>query len=193
MNPFTTIDFFYLACAVIGAVMFIVRAVMGAFAGDAGDFDGDVGAHDLAGDAALHDPGVGQPFHWFSLQGLTGFFIMFGLVGLALSRAGWPVMGSALAGLLAGGGTMLVVAYLLYSMQRLQADGNLRIMNAVGKEGTVYLTISEAGQGQVSLVVQGSLRQFDAVCAAGVVIPTGAKVRVVRVVSARVLEVERIE
>ena len=65
--------------------------------------------------------------------------------------------------------------------------------NTVRKEGIVYLTIPENGTGQISVVVQGGLRQFDAVSSAGQRIPTGEKIRVVRVVSSRILVVEPID
>jgi len=76
-------------------------------------------------------------------------------------------------------------------MQRLKSDGTLRMENAIGKEGRVYLTIPENGSGKVSIVIQGGLRELEAVSAGKERIPTGENVRVVRVVSNRVLVVER--
>ncbi len=193
LGNFNPVDYFYLFSAVVGGLLFLIRLGFSFLGGDAGDFDGDTGDMDSGldhSDAAHHgDPG----FKLFSLQGITGFFIMFGLVGLALSRAGGVVFWTALGGLLAGGVTMVVIALIFQSVQRLQSEGTLRIENAIGKEGTVYLTIPETGAGQVSVVVQGSLRQFEASSASHVRIPTGAKVRVVSIVSNRELLVEPLE
>lgn len=194
LSSFTTVDYFFLFCAVVGGLLFLVRLGFGLFGGDAGDFDGDAGqglehpAGDLSGD---HPGDAG--FKLFSIQGITGFFIMFGLVGLALSRAGSQVFWSAAGGVLAGSVTMLLIAWIFYSMQRLQSDGTLRISNAIGKDGIVYLTIPENGTGQISLVVQGRLHQFDAVSSDGRRIQTGDKVHVVRVVSSSVLVVEPLD
>ena len=189
MSDLRPIEYFYLISAIIGGLMFLIRLVFG-FAG--GGDGGDSGPADLAGDdGGVHDAGDG--FRIFSLQGITGFFMMFGLVGLALSRAGVSDWLTALGGMAAGAVTMVIIAGIFYGMRRMQSEGTLRIDNAVGKEGAVYLTIPEHGSGQVSVVVQGGLRQFEAVSAGGVRIPTGERVRVVRVVSAHILEVERLD
>lgn len=191
-NDFNPVDYFYLLCAVVGGLLFLARVGFGLLGGETGSFDGDMGEFNPGidhPDAGHHgDPG----FHLFSLQGITGFFIMFGLVGLAISRGGGEVFWSGLSGLVAGGATMVVIAWIFQSAQRLQSEGTLRIQNAVGKEGTVYLTIPEHGTGQVSVVVQGGLRQFDAISDEGGRIPTGEKVRVKRIFSGNVLVVERI-
>jgi len=88
---------------------------------------------------------------------------------------------------------MVVVARIVMEMQKLQSSGTMQMSNAIGQEGRVYLTIPEKGSGKVSIVIQGGLRELEAVSAAGERIPTGETVRVVRVVSNRVLVVERVE
>ena len=69
----------------------------------AGDVDtdmvGEVAHLDSADAHHVGDPG----FQLFSLQGITGFFIMFGLVGLALSRGGGQIVWTASAGSLPAG------------------------------------------------------------------------------------------
>jgi hypothetical protein len=191
------IEVFYLICTVVGGVLFILRAIL--FALGAGDGHADMDVHgdismdgdfDLNGDVDhIAEPGL----RLVSLQGITGFFLMFGLVGLAMSRGGihevWTVFGGAAAGLV----TMVVVALVVMEMQKLQSSGTMQMSNAIGQEGRVYLTIPERGSGKVSIVIQGGLRELEAVSAAGERIPTGETVRVVRVVSNRVLVVERVE
>ena len=192
MSNFSSVDYFYLVCAVIGGLLFLLRLGLSFFGGDGGNVDTDMVsevAHMDSTDAHhIGDPG----FQLFSLQGITGFFIMFGLVGLALSRGGGQIVWTAVGGIAAGGVTMVVIAGIVYYIQRLQSEGTLRMENTVGKEGIVYLTIPENGTGQISVVVQGGLRQFDAVSSAGQRIATGEKIRVVRVVSSSILVVEPI-
>jgi membrane protein implicated in regulation of membrane protease activity len=118
---------------------------------------------------------------------------MFGLIGLAMARGGIGDIWTILGGIGAGFITMLIVAWVVTSMQRLQSDGTLRMENAIGKEGKVYLTIPEGGTGKVSIAVQGSLQEFEAVSADKSAIPTGTAVRVTRLAGSRVLVVERIE
>lgn len=191
------IEIFYLTCAVVGGVLFILRAILFALGGAGAeaemDVSGDVsldGDFDLNGDVDhIAEPGL----RLVSLQGITGFFLMFGLVGLAMSRGGirevWTVFGGAAAGML----TMLAVARVVLEMQKLQSSGTMQMSNAVGKEGRVYLTIPAEGSGKVSIVIQGGLRELEAVSASKERIPTGETVRVVRVVSNRVLVVEQVE
>lgn len=41
-------------------------------------------------------------------------------------------------------------------------EGTINIRNAIGSEGSVYLAIPKNGTGQVQVIVQGSLKTFDA-------------------------------
>ena len=110
MGNFSSVDYFYLVCAIIGSLLFLLRLGLSFFGGEAGNVDTDMVsevAHLDSADAHhIGDPG----FQLFSLQGITGFFIMFGLVGLALSRAGGQIVWTAVGGIAAGGVTMVVIA-----------------------------------------------------------------------------------
>ena len=185
------IEFFYLICIVVGGLLFLIRAILFAIGGGDSDVDVNTDADiDLNGTVDhVAEPGM----RLISMQGITGFFLMLGLVGMAMSRGGireiWTILGGAAAGFI----TMLVVARVMVSMQRLQTDGTMRMEDAIGKEGKVYLTIPAGGTGKVSIVIQGGLREFEATSAVKERIPTGETVRVVRLVSNRILVVERVE
>jgi hypothetical protein len=62
----------------------------------------------------------------------------------------------------------------------------------VGQEGSVYLTIPEKDVGKVQLTVQGRLSVMDARATDGAALPTGTRVKVVRVVDGNILEVAAI-
>jgi membrane protein implicated in regulation of membrane protease activity len=116
---------------------------------------------------------------------------MFGLVGLALLSADqspWLATGAAIV---AGLFTLWLVGIIFRTMRRMQSDGTMQIATAVGQEGTVYLTIPDNGTGQVQVSVQGGLKIFNAVSAGNQRIPTGDRIRVVKVVSGTMLMVER--
>ncbi len=191
MPVWSSIDTFFLTCAAVGGGLFLVRLLLFLLGG--GDHDGSVDVpHDI--DGGLHDAqaDTNSSFRFISLQGLAGFFTMFGLVGLTLTRsaaqAGWSLLAALAAGLI----TLWIISKIFSTARSLQADGTLVISNAIDHEGTVYLTIPADGTGQVQVSVQGGLRMFDAASASHERIPTGESVRVVKVVSDKILVVEKI-
>jgi membrane protein implicated in regulation of membrane protease activity len=130
-------------------------------------------------------------FRIFTLQGLLGFFMMFGLIGLALTQQiglgdFWSLLGALAAGIL----TMWLVSRLFIGVGRLQESGNIDYRNAVGAEGVVYLTIPPQDTGKIQVVIQGGLRICEAASRSQDPIKTGTQVRVVDVVNENVLVVE---
>jgi hypothetical protein len=226
----TSLEVFYLICAIVGGVLFVLRAIMffvaGGFDAEFGsDLDGAhaVDLHDAVGmdlhggidlnmdgipDAGLHDVGMADlhdahamdaahsntdvSFKFISLQGLTAFFMMFGLAGLALSKSGQPDFVTVLGGIIAGAFTVWVISRIFIGAQRLQSEGTLNMQNAIGLSGTVYLSIPAGDIGKVNLVLQGALKEFNAVAADQQPIKTGEHVRVVGLTTGEVLVVEKI-
>jgi membrane protein implicated in regulation of membrane protease activity len=185
LNSLTSIEQFYLACAVLGGVLFVVRTVL-MLIGHTGDFAADLHTGDMHGDADAS-------FKFLSLQSLTAFFMMFGLVALTLSRQTkvsevWAIVG----GLAAGALTIWIINRIFIGMKSLQSDGTLKIENAIGQEGSVYLNIPAGKSGQVRVAAQGQLRIFDAVSDSKEQISTGDRIRVKGVSSGNVLVVEKI-
>ena len=189
MFNLSSVETFYALSAILGGVLFLIRSVLSIIGGDlGGDHDIDLAIHDvnldsvMDGDLSDHSSAhIGEAnFQLFSIHGITGFFLIFGLIGLSLSKAGVHELLTALGGLIAGGITMLAVALVYWFMRRLQSDGTMRMTSLVGQNGSVYLTIPENGTGQVNVVIQGGLKQFDAVSVNKERISTGEKIRVVQ-------------
>jgi membrane protein implicated in regulation of membrane protease activity len=185
MESLTAMETFYAACALFGGALFLARTVM-MFLGHSGDVETDFHAGEAHGDA---DVG----FKLLSLHGLTAFFMMFGLVALALSKQNhvaelWAVAGGVAGGLL----TVWLIGKIFIGMKSLQSDGTMRVENAVGQEGSVYLTIRPGKTGQVSVPVQGQLRIFDASTEESAELKTGERVKVVRVAGGSVLVVAKV-
>lgn len=175
---------FFFACAVLGGATFLVRTALLFLGGDAGGGDMDSGD--------IHHGDADVSFKLLSFQGLTAFFMMFGLVGLALSRqTKLPEPTSFAGGVVAGGITVWIIGKIFVGMKRLQADGTLVMQNAVGQEGTVYLTIKPGGTGKVQIVIQGRLQVFDAVAESPDPLATGQRIRVKSVASGSILVVEK--
>lgn len=193
MAGLTWIEIIYWASTIIGGTLFILRVIMMFLGGSVGDDALDT-ALDTGGDVSAGESADADlSFQLISIQGLTSFFMMFGLVGLALLKAGLPILITVLGGILAGLATVAITGLVFSQMKRLQTDGTIRIQNTIGSEGNVYLTIPKNGTGQVQIIAQGSLKIFDAVSSNKSVIATGEKVHVVGVTGGNTLIVEKLK
>lgn len=170
---FQGLDLFFLICAVVGAILVFSKIVLQFLGGDA-----DMSI-ETEGELAHSDSDMG--FQILSVHGLSSFFMMFGLVGLALHKqdqvgSALSMAGAVMAGMLA----VWLIRALFRGAAGLQSSGTLDTSAAVGCTGTVYLTIPQAGTGRVSLNFNNHLREFDAVSGDGADLPTGTPVRVVQ-------------
>jgi len=179
MASFTGIQTVFVYCALIGGALFLVRLVL-AFLGmgdHAIDHHGDVDHADS--DAA---------FKLLSFQGLMAFLLMFGLFGLSASRSSHLSSWAALAiAFTAGICTVWLINKLFLFFVKLQHQGNIDLFNAIGRRGTVYLTITPMEMGKVSILVQGRLMNLNALPMDACTIPTGATVQVNDIIHGNVL------
>jgi hypothetical protein len=201
-SEFGTMEKLYLVCAVIGGILFVVRLVLQFVGGDGGgDYDaggGDMGGGDVDGGLAEDVGGdiddAYLSFKILSFQGLTAFFMMFGLVGLAMSRqTAHNATTCMVVALGAGFGTVWIIGLIFRKAAALQASGNIDLRNAIGQEGEIYLTIPNAGTGKARVTVQDRLRIYNAISKDKTEIKTGQRVRVVEVTPQDVLVVEKVE
>jgi len=188
----------FLFCAITGGIVFILRIALMLFGLGDHDFDMDHGDFDHVdfdhGDFDHPDDHLDSDssFKLFSLQGLTGFFMMFGVVGLGLSRQALiPDIFAVVIGTLAGLFTVWLLGKLMFAMNRLQSDGTVKISNAIGAQGKVYLRIPVEGTGQVQIPIQGRLMMYDAVSTGKEEIKTGDQVVVIDITGGNILVVEK--
>lgn len=188
-SDFNGLEMFFLACAIIGGFFVIVKLIL-QFVG--GDSDTSIDVHsDINIDTEHADSDVG--FRLLSLHGLSAFFMMFGLVGLALFRQSQMGVFVATVGAVAAGMVSVwVIGKLFLGAAALQSSGTLKTADAVGSIGTVYLNIPANGTGRINLNFRNRLREFDASEKNGNEVPTGTPVRVVQV-KANILVVEIIK
>ncbi len=173
--------------AIPSTVVFLVLLGMTIFGGDVSDTDIDtnIDAHIADGDSI--------PFQFLSLKNIVAFFAVFGWSGIGFINAGmaaWLVIIlAAICGLL----MMLAMAALFYFMSKLAENGTLKMKNAVGKLGEVYLVIpaNRGGMGKVQLNVQGSLRTLDALTDENSAIPTNSIIEVLDVIDEQILLVKK--
>ncbi len=128
----------------------------------------------------------------FSVKPLTGFFLGFGWIGgFALDR-GAPLWLAVVFGLMAGIGMMALIVFMFRAILSMRSDGTVRIQDAVGAVGTVYLTLpaAKAAGGLVTVSFRGRQETYGALQGGEAPIATGDKVKVVAVVDSRTLLVE---
>ena len=189
LDNYTGLEKFFAVCAVIGGILFLIRLILQFVGGDS-DVDGDFDA-DIDTDVDADDSDIS--FKVLSFQGLTAFFMMFGLVGLTLMRQfEWEWQRAIIVASAAGVGTVWVMKCIFNAAKQLQSSGNFNMKNAIGQEGDVYLTIPAKGTGKVRVSVQESLKVWNAVSDGNQPIETGQRIKVVRIVSNNVLVVEKI-
>jgi len=184
------VGIFFLICAVVGGAFVLIRFVRMLIGLDHGAGGGDLdgGGHSVDGHHADSDTG----FKLLSIQGVTSFLMMFGLVGMALYRQSRLGTLISMAGAMAAGlASVWIIAKMFSLVLKLQSSGTIPIDSAVGAQGKVYLSIPANGTGRVLVSVRNSLREYDAAAQDNRPIPTGTPIRVVWV-DGNVLVVETI-
>ena len=187
LDWFSHLEFFsklYWSMAIVGSLVFIVVMILAFIGGDAddiGDMDSDMDADASAG------------FQFISFKNLVGFFTIFGWSGIACIDAGLSkpiiVVVSIICGLL----MMVIMASLFYFIHKLSDSGTLVYKNAIDAVGEVYLTIgaNRSSMGKVSVQVQGTVRELDALTDSLTDLKSGTIIKVVEVTPNGVLIVDQ--
>ena len=90
---------------------------------------------------------------------------------------------------------MLIVSSLFYFIQKLSETGNMNIYSTKGATGEVYIPIppEKKGSGKVTVKVQNSIKQLDAMTEEKEKISTGTLVKVKDILNGDILIVERVD
>lgn len=174
----------YWSIALVGSLIFIVVMIM-AFAGgdadDIGDLDSDIDADASAG------------FQFISFKNLVGFFTIFGWSGIACIDAGLPTLITIIISVVCGLLMMFIMAALFYFISKLSDSGTLNYQNAIDAVGEVYLTIgaNRSSMGKVTVNVQGSMRELDALTDAFTELKSGTIIKVLDVTPNGILIVDK--
>lgn len=131
----------------------------------------------------------GIPFQFLTLKNLIGFFTIFAWTGIACIEAGLSNGVSLIIATLAGLLMMGLMAGLFYLMMKSGADGTMKIQQAIGQVGEVYLTIQSKRKsvGKIQVKVGGALRTLDAMTDDEEPITSGQFVKGVQVVNDKIL------
>jgi hypothetical protein len=172
---------FFLLCLAIGGAVLALQIVAGFFG--LGDHDFHIGGHDLG--VAHHGLGgsdVAEGLQLLSVRSIAAALAVYGASGLAL--AGWmPAWLAAVAATVPGFLAALGTAYLMRFLVRMESSGSLRLEDAVGATGQVYLTVPAAqqGTGLVQFPLQGRSVELRAITREGEALKTGSSVLVISV------------
>ncbi|HUF50781.1 MAG TPA: hypothetical protein VMN60_08110 [Longimicrobiales bacterium] len=166
----------YLLSAMLGAGALLVQVVLGLIAGDI-----------EAGVAGGAEDGL----NLLSARSIAAGAMLFGATGMWLASRGVPAVLTAPVAMVAGAAAAAGTAYVTRRLMRLESDGSLRLDNAIGQAGTVYLPVPprREGAGKVQFTLQGRTVELRALADEPSVIPTGAAVIVVAVVDDDTVEV----
>jgi hypothetical protein len=145
-------------------------------------------AVDAAGSADVDHGGGGI----LSIKPLTGFLLGFGLAGGMALDAGLPLIAAVGIACLAGALIMWIIVLMFRTIYAMKSDGTMRINDAVGAVGTVYVALppKKGAGGQVVVNFNGRQETFAALSAAEQPITSGNKVKVVGIIDGRTVLVE---
>ena len=179
-------------CAVGGTVFFVLKSLLSLV----GVFDGHLDIPHAGGSHLdVHHDATDAAFKLFSINSLTGFFMMFGWIGLAsLEQFKFGSSTSIFLALVAGGLSMLVISFIFKSALGLASHGGrFVIAELIGKTASVYEQIPASGTGVIQVVASGMTKEVNAVSESKREIASHRHVEVVRVVDGETVSVKEIQ
>lgn len=178
----------YLYVAIPASLILIVQTLMtilGASGEIDADFDGD-GDVDMTGETGIT---------LFSVRNLIAFFTFFGWSGLWMLSVGMHPILTAFLSVLVGLLFAALSMSLFFLISKMQRNGSMKLTHAIGSIGDVYIPIPPRRQsyGKIMIVIQGALREVEALTDEQTELVTGSQVRVISVESDTKLLVKKLE
>ncbi|MCV9387158.1 hypothetical protein [Reichenbachiella ulvae] len=174
----------YWGIAIPFTVFFVLQLILTMFGGDIDHH----GSTDMEIEA---DDGIG--FQFFTLKNLIAFFTIFGWTGIASLDSGMSNGLSIAISMVSGIIMMLIMGSIFYFLGRANESGTLKMKNAIGGIGEVYMLIkgSRGNIGQVQIQVQGTLRTLEAITDDEEDLIPGNVITVVAIANNNILIVEK--
>lgn len=122
-------------------------------------------------------------FKMLTIRSIVALLVGFSWTSLALLEWNTPGVLALAGGGAVGFGLMVLVAAIMSWISRLKESGNVSLQKAIGQLGSVYIPIpgGKSGSGKIQMVIQGRLRELDAVTYDEDKLPTGTDVIIVAV------------
>lgn len=178
-----TLEKIYWTIAIPASIAFVIQSVLAFMGGD---------SDDLPSSDAEIDTDAGAGFQFFTLRNLITFFTIMSWTGIACIDSGYMTPTTISVSFIAGLVVMFIMAFLMYNMYKLKESGNVKLKNAIGKQGETYLRIPayKKGYGKIQISIQGSIHEFNAISNQSEEIPTGAIIEVIEVVNGNIMLVK---
>jgi len=183
-SALTVFEQSYWVIAIISSTIFVFVLISTFLVGDADGVDGDVDA-DIESDT-----GIG--FQFFTFKNLVAFFTIFSWAGISAMDAGYGKAVTIVVSVIAGLIMMVIMAVMVYYINKLVSSGTLKLENAIGSVGEVYLTIgaNRSKIGKVHVNIQGALRELDALADSKENLKTGTVIKVKEITGTGILIVQ---
>lgn len=155
-------------------------------------FGGDMDTDSPDADADIDaDGGIG--FQFMTFKNLIGFFAIFAWTGLASIKNGAGTGTTLLISFVSGLAMMFIMAGIYYLLSTMVDDGTLKVKNAIGRLGEVYMNIPPNGEGmgKIQINVQGSMREMTAISNEEEMLKMGTVVKVLDVIDGHILLVTK--
>lgn len=193
-NALDSFEKFFWCLAIPFTVLFIIQMILMAIGIDNnGEID-----FDSHGDAQFEfdvgeDIKIPINFRIFSLRNIIVFFTIFSWGGIVGNNNNFGVLKTLLFAIILALSVVVFLTFILKMLLKATQNGTMDIKNSIDSHGVVYLKIpgKGKGEGKVQLIVQGSLRELDAISEEGEIM-TGAKVKVTGVTTDKKLIVKEI-
>lgn len=173
----------YVILIFMGGLLFLIQIIFSFFGGELGDGT-DVG---VANDFGVSD----YSFKFFSLQTVSSFLLIGGLVGLYVAhKTDGNHLISTPCAIVSGLAMAYLVNFVIKKMLSLQTSGNLNYKKAIGLSGKVYLKIPVGGEGQIEFDFNNRRLYCKAISKNSQELYTGTRIKIVAVTSDSVFVVE---
>ncbi len=171
------------------SLIFVIQSIL-TFVGADADFNTDFDVDASAIDGTDGDSGMGL----LTFRNFVNFFLGFGWTTILLhDRIESDIVLMIVAGAI-GAGLVAVVMLLFKWISGMQQSGNIDIHRcAEGCAGTVYLSIpaNRKGKGKVQIIINNSVREYEAVTDSDETLKTGEEITVIEAVSNDTVLVEK--
>ncbi|WP_461207316.1 hypothetical protein [Clostridium sp. DL1XJH146] len=128
-----------------------------------GDFDMDVDELDISSDTDVQASNI--PLKLITFRNVVIFSTIFSWTGITALDSGIRALQAILIAIVVALTVVAILTGVLRALLKLQESGNISLRNAMGKSGSVYLTIPERekGTGKIEITFQGKYQIVEAI------------------------------